>query len=91
MTGVDSALHASPIFRVTPYIVFGAMCCAAAIIPSLATDLPFGSAADTIALVGFAIDGGVYAVLLNLGLLNTVAGLIVADSTIAVPRSQSPA
>jgi formate hydrogenlyase subunit 4 len=43
---------ASPIFRVTPYVVFGAMCCAAAIVPSLATDLPFAQAADTIALVG---------------------------------------
>jgi formate hydrogenlyase subunit 4 len=43
---------ASPIFRVTPYIVFGAMCCAAAIVPSLATDLPFALAADAIALVG---------------------------------------
>jgi formate hydrogenlyase subunit 4 len=43
---------ASPIFRVTPYVVFGAMCCAAAIVPSLATDLPFARAADTIALVG---------------------------------------
>ena len=32
---------ASPIFRLTPYVVFGAMCCAAAIVPSLATDLPF--------------------------------------------------
>jgi formate hydrogenlyase subunit 4 len=46
------AEHASPIFRITPYIVFGAMCCAAAIVPSLATDLPFASAADAIALVG---------------------------------------
>jgi formate hydrogenlyase subunit 4 len=35
-----------------PYIVFGAMCCAAAIVPSLATDLPFARAADAIALVG---------------------------------------
>jgi len=43
---------ASPIFRLMPYIVFGAMCCAAAIIPSLATDLPFARAADAIALVG---------------------------------------
>ena len=43
---------ASPIFRIAPYIVFGAMCCAAAIVPSLATDLPFASAADAIALVG---------------------------------------
>ena len=46
------ATNASPIFRLTPYVVFGAMCCAAAIVPSLATDLPFALAADTIALVG---------------------------------------
>jgi len=46
------AANASPMFRITPYIVFGAMCCAAAIVPSLATDLPFASAADAIALVG---------------------------------------
>ena len=46
------AENASPLFRLTPYIVFGAMCCAAAIVPSLATDLPFAHAADAIALVG---------------------------------------
>jgi formate hydrogenlyase subunit 4 len=46
------AQNASPIFRVTPYIVFGAMSCAAAIVPSLATALPFARAADAIALVG---------------------------------------
>jgi formate hydrogenlyase subunit 4 len=46
------AANASPLFRLTPYIVFGAMCCAAAIVPSLATDLPFARAADAIALVG---------------------------------------
>jgi formate hydrogenlyase subunit 4 len=46
------AENASAVFRITPYVVFGAMCCAAAIVPSLATDLPFASAADTIALVG---------------------------------------
>src|SRR5438034_3519895 len=46
------AQNASAIFRTTPYIVFGAMCCAAAIVPSLATDLPFAQAADAIALVG---------------------------------------
>jgi len=43
---------ASPIFRLAPYVVFGTMACAAAIVPSLATDLPFASAADAIALVG---------------------------------------
>ena len=46
------AANASPLFRMTPYVVFGAMCCAAAIVPSLATDLPFARAADAIALVG---------------------------------------
>jgi formate hydrogenlyase subunit 4 len=46
------AENASPIFRLTPYIVFGAMTCAAAIVPSLATALPFASAADAIAHVG---------------------------------------
>jgi len=46
------AENASPIFRITPYVVFAAMALAAAIVPSLATDLPFASAADAIALVG---------------------------------------
>jgi formate hydrogenlyase subunit 4 len=46
------AENASPIFRMTPYIVFGAMTLAAAIVPSLATDLPFARVADAIALVG---------------------------------------
>ncbi|MBL6749740.1 MAG: NADH-quinone oxidoreductase subunit H [Nevskia sp.] len=46
------ASAASPLFRVTPYILFGAMVCAAAVIPSLGTTLPFTAAADTIALVG---------------------------------------
>ena len=46
------AENASPVFRITPYIVFSAMALAAAIVPSLATDLPFGRVADAIALVG---------------------------------------
>src|SRR6266567_1751574 len=46
------AENASPIFRTMPYIIFAAMALAAAIVPSLATDLPFGQAADAIALVG---------------------------------------
>jgi formate hydrogenlyase subunit 4 len=46
------AENASPLFRLTPYVMFGAMVLAAAIVPSLATDLPFAGAADAIALVG---------------------------------------
>ena len=46
------AHHASPLFRSAPYIVFGCMLLASAIIPTLSTDLPLSPAADAIALVG---------------------------------------
>jgi formate hydrogenlyase subunit 4 len=46
------AEHASPLFRGAPYIVFGCMALASAIIPTLSTDLPLSPAADAIALVG---------------------------------------
>ena len=44
--------HASRLFRTAPYIVFGCMVLASAIIPTLSTDLPLAPAADAIALVG---------------------------------------
>jgi formate hydrogenlyase subunit 4 len=44
--------HASQVFRSAPYIVFGCMLLACAIIPTLSTDLPLATAADAIALVG---------------------------------------
>lgn len=46
------AASASPLFRSAPYGVFGCMLLALAIVPTLATDLPFAPAADVIALVG---------------------------------------
>ncbi|HMN66532.1 MAG TPA: NADH-quinone oxidoreductase subunit H, partial [Burkholderiaceae bacterium] len=46
------AEHASPIFQAAPYIVFGCMLVACAIVPTLSTDLPMSTAADAIALVG---------------------------------------
>ncbi len=46
------ATNASPIFRITPYIYFGAMCLITAIIPVLSTLLPFSYVADVIALSG---------------------------------------
>lgn len=50
----DSVLaeHASPLFRASPYVVFGCMVLACAIIPSLSTRLWLAPAADAIALVG---------------------------------------
>ena len=46
------AHNASPIFRLTPYIVFGCMLLACGIIPTVSTNLPLAPAADAIALVG---------------------------------------
>ena len=44
--------NASPLFRFVPYLIFGCMLLASAIIPTLSTDLPLARAADAIALVG---------------------------------------
>ena len=51
---------ASPLFRLAPYVVFGAMVLAAAIIPSMGTRLPFTAAADAIALVGLLATARVF-------------------------------
>ena len=45
------ASNASPLFRMTPYILFGCMWLVGGIVPVLVTDLPFAPAADIIALV----------------------------------------
>jgi len=57
---VALATDASPLFRMTPYIVFGTMVLAAAIIPSIATDLPFARVADAIALIGLFATARVF-------------------------------
>lgn len=46
------AEHASQLFRSAPYVIFGCMLLAGAIVPTLSTDLPLSPAADAIALVG---------------------------------------
>src|SRR5207237_1961824 len=42
----------SSLFRSAPYLIFGCLVLAAAIVPTLGTDLPLNPAADAIALVG---------------------------------------
>jgi formate hydrogenlyase subunit 4 len=54
------AENASPLFRIAPYVVFGAMVVAAAVIPSMSTRLPFSRAADAIALVGLFATARVF-------------------------------
>jgi formate hydrogenlyase subunit 4 len=46
------AHNASPLFRFAPYLIFGCLALAAAVVPTLGTDLPMNAAADAIALVG---------------------------------------
>jgi len=46
------AHNASGLFRAAPYVIFACMALASTIVPTLSTDLPFGPAADAIALVG---------------------------------------
>ena len=46
------AEQASRIFRAAPYVVFGCMLLASAIVPTLSAELPLSRAADAIALVG---------------------------------------
>ena len=46
------ARNASSLFRTAPYLTFGCLALAAAIVPTLDTDLPLNAAADAIALVG---------------------------------------
>ncbi len=57
---VALATNASPLFRATPYVLFGTMVLAAAIIPSIATDLPFALVADAIALIGLFATARVF-------------------------------
>lgn len=57
---VALATNASALFRVTPYVLFGTMVLAAAIIPSLVTDLPLARVADAIALVGLFATARVF-------------------------------
>ena len=57
---VAIAADATRLFRVTPYVLFGSMVLAAAIIPSIATDLPFARVADAIALIGIFATARVF-------------------------------
>ena len=71
---------ASPIFRASPYVQFGAMALAAAIIPVLSSRPLLATSADTIALVGVFAVARVFAAL---------AGMAVESltTTVVPPRA----
>jgi formate hydrogenlyase subunit 4 len=69
------ARNASPLFRITPYVLFGCMWLAAGIVPVLATDLPFAPAADVIALVGVFALARVFSALAAMDIGTAFGGL----------------
>ena len=69
------AATASPLFRITPYVLFGCMGLAAGIVPVVATNLPFAPAADIIALVGVFAMARVFSALAAMDTGTSFGGL----------------
>jgi len=69
------ATHASWLFRGAPYGVFATMVVAAAIVPSVTTDLPLARVADAIALVGLFATGRVIIALAAMDIGTAFGGL----------------
>lgn len=92
LLGKDAALAtgASPLFRATPYVVFGSMAMAAAIIPSVTTDLPMARVADAIALVGLFATARVFIALAAMD-IGTVFGSMGARREMMIGFLAEPA
>jgi formate hydrogenlyase subunit 4 len=84
------AYEASPLFRAAPYIVFGTMVLAAAIIPSMGTGLPLTHAADAIALVGLLATARVFMALAAMD-LGTAFGTLGARREMMIGFLSEPA
>ncbi len=81
---------ASAIFRASPYIQFGAMALAAAIIPVLGNEPLFATSADTIALVGLFALARVFAALAAMD-IGTAFGSLGARREMLVGFLSEPA
>lgn len=84
------AERASPLFRASPYVQFGAMCLAAAIIPVVSVTAPLASAADTIALVGLFALARVFVALAGMD-IGTAFGSLGARREMLVGFLSEPA
>jgi formate hydrogenlyase subunit 4 len=81
---------ASSLFRFAPYVVFGCMLLASAIVPSLSTDLPLAPAADAIALVGLFALARVFIALASMD-IGTAFGTLGARREMLVGFLAEPA
>ena len=84
------AYGASPVFRMTPYVLFGCMAMAAAIVPTLGTDLPYAPAADAIALVGILALARVFLALAGMD-IGTAFGTLGARREMMIGFLAEPA
>ncbi|HZF29472.1 MAG TPA: NADH-quinone oxidoreductase subunit H [Gammaproteobacteria bacterium] len=84
------AHDASPLFRAAPYVVFGTMALAAAVIPSMGTRLPLTVAADAIALVGLLATARVFMALAAMD-IGTAFGTLGARREMMVGFLAEPA
>lgn len=82
--------RASPLFRASPYVQFGAMCVAAAIIPVISVTAPLAAAADTIALVGLFALARVFLALAGMD-IGTAFGSLGARREMLVGFLSEPA
>ena len=81
---------ASPLFRASPYIQFGAMALAAAIIPIFSTQALLATSADTIALVGLFALARVFMALAGMD-IGTAFGTLGARREMLVGFLSEPA
>ena len=84
------ATDASPLFRIAPYVVFGAMVVSAAIVPSIGTHLPMTTVADGIALVGLLATARVFIALAAMD-IGTAFGTLGARREMMVGFLAEPA
>ena len=84
------AEQASALYRRTPYVLFGTMATAAAIVPSLGTEMPFAAAADAIALVGLFATARVFIALAAMD-IGTAFGTLGARREMMVGFLAEPA
>ena len=84
------AYGASPIFRASPYVQFGAMALAAAIIPVFSAEPLLATSADTIALVGLFALARVFAALAGMD-IGTAFGTLGARREMLVGFLSEPA
>jgi formate hydrogenlyase subunit 4 len=73
--GLTLAHQASPVFRITPYILFGTMALAGAAVPLIVVEAPMAAMADAIVLVGLFALGRFFLALAGMDIGTSFGGM----------------